>query len=38
MIFRQPFDTVASTYSYVLVSRPGGEVLIIDRVLEKVDR
>src|SRR5215467_9598324 len=38
MIFRQLFDTVSSTYSYLLASRRGGEALIIDPVLEKVDR
>src|SRR6478609_6445462 len=38
MIFRQLFDHVSSTYSYLLASRPGGEALIIDPVLEKVDR
>ena len=38
MIFRQLFDSVSSTYSYVLASRKGGEALIIDPVLEKVDR
>src|SRR5271166_6112715 len=38
MIFRQLFDCVSSTYSYVLASRRGGEALIIDPVLEKVDR
>lgn len=38
MIFRQFFDCASSTYSYVLASRPGGEALIIDPVLEKVDR
>jgi sulfur dioxygenase len=38
MIFRQLFDQVSSTYSYVLASRRGGEALIIDPVLEKVDR
>lgn len=38
MIFRQLFDNVSSTYSYLLASRPGGEALIIDPVLEKVDR
>ena len=36
MIFRQLFDSVSSTYSYVLASRRGGEALIIDPVLEKV--
>lgn len=38
MIFRQMFDQTSSTYTYLLASRPGGEALIIDPVLEKVDR
>jgi glyoxylase-like metal-dependent hydrolase (beta-lactamase superfamily II)/rhodanese-related sulfurtransferase len=38
MIFRQLFDSVSGTYSYILASRAGGEALIIDPVLEKVDR
>ncbi|WP_374393882.1 MBL fold metallo-hydrolase, partial [Tabrizicola sp.] len=38
MIFRQLFDQVSGTYSYVLASRRGGEAMIIDPVLEKVDR
>ena len=38
MIFRQLFDSVSSTYSYLLASRRGGEALLIDPVLEKVDR
>src|SRR6476660_2881299 len=38
MLFRQMFDSVSGTYSYLLASRPGGEALIIDPVLEKVDR
>ncbi|MGY4304408.1 glyoxylase-like metal-dependent hydrolase (beta-lactamase superfamily II)/rhodanese-related sulfurtransferase [Bradyrhizobium sp. USDA 4369] len=38
MIFRQLFDSVSGTYSYILASRGGGEALIIDPVLEKVDR
>ena len=38
MIFRQLFDNVSGTYSYLLASRAGGEALIIDPVLEKVDR
>jgi glyoxylase-like metal-dependent hydrolase (beta-lactamase superfamily II)/rhodanese-related sulfurtransferase len=37
MIFRQLFDQATSTYTYLLASRPGGEALIIDPVLEKVD-
>jgi sulfur dioxygenase len=38
MIFRQLFDATSSTYSYLLASRPGGEALIIDPVLERVER
>ncbi|MBV9786290.1 MAG: MBL fold metallo-hydrolase [Acidisphaera sp.] len=38
MIFRQLFDTTSGTYTYLLASRRGGEALIIDPVLEKVDR
>jgi glyoxylase-like metal-dependent hydrolase (beta-lactamase superfamily II)/rhodanese-related sulfurtransferase len=38
MIFRQLFDSTSGTYSYLLASRAGGEALILDPVLEKVDR
>ncbi len=38
MIFRQLFDSVSGTYTYLIASRRGGEALIIDPVLEKVDR
>jgi glyoxylase-like metal-dependent hydrolase (beta-lactamase superfamily II)/rhodanese-related sulfurtransferase len=38
MIFRQLFDQTSSTYSYLLASRKGGEALIVDPVLERVDR
>lgn len=38
MIFRQLFDATSGTYTYLLASRHGGEALIIDPVLEKVDR
>ena len=38
MLFRQLFEPVSCTYSYLLASRRGGEALIIDPVLEKVDR
>ena len=38
MIFRQLFDSASSTYSYLIASRRGGEALIIDPVLEKVER
>jgi glyoxylase-like metal-dependent hydrolase (beta-lactamase superfamily II) len=38
MIFRQLFDATSCTYTYLLASRPGGEALIIDPVLDRVDR
>jgi glyoxylase-like metal-dependent hydrolase (beta-lactamase superfamily II) len=38
MIFRQLFDSVSSTYSYLIAARHGGEAVIIDPVLERVDR
>lgn len=38
MIFRQLFDSVSGTYSYLMASRAGGEALILDPVLEKVGR
>src|SRR3954451_15904092 len=38
MIFRQLFDNVSGTYTYLLASRRGGEALILDPVIEKVDR
>ena len=38
MIFRQLFDSISGTYSYIVASRRGAEALIIDPVLEKVDR
>jgi sulfur dioxygenase len=38
MIFRQLFDSTSSTYTYLLASRRGGEALIIDPVLDKVNR
>ena len=37
MLFRQLFDSESSTYTYLLASRPGGEALIIDPVLDRVD-
>jgi sulfur dioxygenase len=36
MIFRQFFDAVSSTYTYMLASRVGGEALIIDPVKEQL--
>jgi len=38
MIFRQMHDAVSGTYTYLLAARRGGEALIIDPVLDKVDR
>jgi glyoxylase-like metal-dependent hydrolase (beta-lactamase superfamily II)/rhodanese-related sulfurtransferase len=38
LIFRQLFDATSGTFTYLLASRRGGEALIIDPVLEKVDR
>ena len=38
MIFRQLFDKVSSTYTYLIASRAGAEALIIDPVLENVNR
>lgn len=37
MIFRQMFDSVSCTYTYLLAGRPGGEALVIDPVFERVD-
>lgn len=36
MIFRQLFDPISSTYTYLLAERQGGEALLIDPVLERV--
>jgi sulfur dioxygenase len=38
VIFRQLFDPVSSTYSYLLAGRRGGEALIVDPVIDRVDR
>ena len=35
MIFRQFFDSISSTYTYLISSGHGREALIIDPVLEK---
>ena len=37
MIFKQLFDSVSSTYTYVISSGIGREALIIDPVFEKTD-
>ena len=38
MIFRQLFDPASFTYTYIIGSRTGGEALIIDPVLEYVNK
>lgn len=38
MLFRQLFDNVSSTYTYLLASRKGGEALLIDPVLDHCER
>ena len=38
MLFRQLFDKTSSTYTYLLASAKGREALIIDPVLENVER
>jgi glyoxylase-like metal-dependent hydrolase (beta-lactamase superfamily II) len=38
MLFRQLFDGESCSYTYLLAGRAGGEALIIDPVLAKVDR
>ena len=36
MIFRQLYDSVSSTYTYLLADQRGGEALLIDPVVERV--
>ncbi len=38
MIFRQLFDAISGTYTYLIASRPGGEALLIDPVRERVEQ
>ena len=38
MIFRQFFDSISSTYTYLISSGHGREALIIDPVLEKTNQ
>ena len=38
MIFKQVFDTKTSTYTYIIASAKGREAVIIDPVLENVDK
>ncbi len=38
MLFRQLYDNVSSTYTYLLAARPGGEALIIYPVHERLER
>ena len=37
MIFRQFFENISSTYTYLIASRKGGEAMLIDPVINKVD-
>ncbi len=37
MLFRQLFDSVSCTYTYLLARAPGCEALLIDPVIDKVD-
>lgn len=37
MIFRQLFDSQSSTYTYLIAEKTGGEALIIDPVLDRLD-
>ena len=37
MIFRQLFDNVSSTYTYLMANRRGADALIIDPVYERVE-
>ena len=38
MIFRQLYDNVSSTYTYLISSGHGREAIIIDPVIENVNR
>ena len=38
MIFRQLYDNVSSTYTYLISSGYGREAIIIDPVIENVNR
>ena len=38
MIFKQLFDNISCTFTYLIASRAGGEAVIIDPVLENVDQ
>lgn len=38
VLLRQLFDHESCTYTYLLASRRGGEAILIDPVLERVDR
>ncbi len=38
MIFRQLFDPISSTYTYLLAERTGGEALLIDPVRDNVEQ
>ena len=38
MIFRQLFDFQTWTYTYLIAAKKGGEAILIDPVLDRVDR
>ena len=38
MIFKQVFDDKSSTYTYLIASEKGHEAIIIDPVLENVEK
>jgi glyoxylase-like metal-dependent hydrolase (beta-lactamase superfamily II) len=38
MLFRQLFDREISTYTYLIADRTSGEALLVDPVLEQVER
>lgn len=38
MLFRQLFDNISSTYTYIVASRSSSEALIIDPVIDRVDQ
>ena len=38
MLFRQLYHLGSGSYTYLVAARPGGEALIIDPVLEQVER
>ena len=37
MLFRQYFDKISSTYTYLIANKKGAEACIIDPVLEHIE-